>query len=61
MSSRIDSVAGANLSERLCRAIQFRRIERDSFLPNDQRDGGDLARQRQSSHLRTHAVLFQSL
>ena len=58
MSWRNSFSAPANLSERLCRAIQFLWIERDSFLPNNQRDGGDLARQCQSSHLRAHAVLF---
>src|SRR5260370_31176951 len=50
-----------NFSKRLCRSVQFLRIELDSFLPNHQCDRGDLACQCQSSHLGTHAVVVQPL
>lgn len=35
------------------------RVERFSFLPDLQRDGGDLARQRQPRHLRLQILLQQ--
>src|SRR5262249_31863311 len=42
--SNSSSCAGL-ISERLYRAIQFLRIERDSYLPNNQHYSSDLARQ----------------
>src|SRR5436309_1600578 len=35
-------------------------VERFSFLPDLQRDGGDLARQRQPGHFRSYALGLQS-
>src|SRR5215831_13638789 len=54
-------VLPANRSKRLCLRIQFLRIERFSFLPNSQRNGGNLARQRQPRHLGPYPLLLESL
>src|SRR6516165_7426091 len=54
-------VLPANRPKRLCRRIQFLRIERFSFLPDCQRNGGNLARQRQSRHLSPHPLLLKTL
>jgi len=54
-------VLPANHSERLCRPIQFLRIERFSFLPDSQRDSGDLASQCQPRHLFANALVLQTL
>src|SRR5215471_11120077 len=54
-------VLPANRSKRLCRRIQLLRIERFSFLPNYQRNGGNLARQRQPRHLSAHPPLLETL
>ena len=35
-------------------------VERDSFLPNNQRDRCNLTRQRQARHLRPHSFRKQS-
>jgi hypothetical protein len=43
-----------------CLSIQMLGVERFSFLPDLQRDGGDLARQCQPRHLRLHIFLQQS-
>ena len=51
-------VLPANHSERLCRPIQFLRIERFSFLPDGQGDGRDLASQCQPRHLFANALIF---
>ena len=48
-------------SERLCRLSQFLGIERFSFLPNRQGDGGDLAGQGQLRHLLADSSFFQTL
>ena len=54
-------VLPANRSKRLCLGIQFLRIERFSFLPNSQRNGGNLARQRQPRHLGAYPLLLETL
>src|SRR5215831_20840930 len=54
-------VLPANRSKRLCLRIQFLRIERFSFLPNSQRNGGNLARQRQPRHLGPYPLLLETL
>src|SRR5213593_4163412 len=41
--------------------VQFLGIERLSFLPDSQHDGGNLASQRQACHLRTHTPLLKIL
>src|SRR5437879_155951 len=51
-------VLPANHSKRLCRRIQFLRIERLSFLPDREGHGGDLTSQRQPCHLFTDALAF---
>ena len=54
-------VLPANRSKRLCLGIQFLRIERFSFLPNSQRNGGNLARQRQPRHLGPYPLVLETL
>src|SRR5215475_9548885 len=54
-------VLPANRSKRLCLGIQFLRIERFSFLPNSQRNGSNLARQRQPRHLGAYPLLLEPL
>src|SRR5215471_7659027 len=54
-------VLPANHSKRLCRPIQFLRIERFSFLPDSQRYGRDLASQCQPRHLFANALVLQRL
>ena len=39
-----------------CLWLQLFGVEGFSFLPDPQRDGGDLARQREPCHLRPHAL-----
>jgi hypothetical protein len=45
----------------LCHRVQFLRIERFSFLPNSQRNCGNLARQRQARHLGPYPPLQETL
>src|SRR5215510_3186257 len=54
-------VLPANRSKRLCRRIQFLGIERFSFLPDSQRNGRNLARQCQPSHLGPYPLLLETL
>src|SRR5262247_377595 len=54
-------VLPANRSKRLCHRIQFLRIERFSFLPNSQRNGGNLTRQSQPRHLGPYPPLPETL
>lgn len=44
-----------------CLRFQIVGVEADSFLPQDQNDGGDLARHGKADHLRAHALVEQSL
>src|SRR5580658_8092686 len=43
-----------------CLWFQMLGVERDSFLPDEQSDRGDFARQRQPRHLRPDALGYQS-
>src|SRR5262245_64845149 len=54
-------VLPANRSKRLCRRIQFLRIERFSFLPHSQCHCSNLARQGQSRHLGAYTLLLETL
>src|SRR6478609_7839424 len=44
-----------------CLRFQIAGVEADSFLPQDQDDGGDFARHGKANHLRAHALIQQSL
>ena len=58
---RIESIIlPANRSKRVCRRIQFLRIERFSFLPDSQRNGGNLACQCQPRHLGAYPLLLET-
>ena len=44
-----------------CLRFQIVGVEADSFLPQDQNDGGDLARYGKADHFWAHALVEQSL